>query len=200
MLLFVLSISLFSFAFPIFFIGCTDPAMDELSQQGLLQDIPSAQEIRDSYKDQKEQGSQLQIPAPSQTSSTSGIDIPFLKGKSIDQVKGILTQQLGSLQEVLTLANPEEEIRRYENGEVSLYEGLIYRIKVIFPYAMRRSDALMYVGIPEQVDKYLVTHREYQLMNTFEMRRIRLRRDSQDNELVTEIEVFAWIPSEVVTK
>ena len=44
------------------------------------------------------------------SSSTSGIDIPYLKGKSIEQVKGILTQQLGPLQEVLPLANPEEEI------------------------------------------------------------------------------------------
>ena len=90
--------------------------------------------------------------------------------------------------------------RRYENGEISLYEGIVYRVKVLFPYPMRRSEALLYVGIPEQVDKYLVTHNEYQLMNTFEMRRIRLRRDSKENELVTEIEVFAWIPSEVVTK
>jgi hypothetical protein len=185
---------------PIFFVGCTDPAMDELSQQGLLQDIPSAQENRESYEEKKEQKKKIKSPDPSQSTSTSGIDIPFLKGKSIDQVKGTLMQQLGSLQEVLPLANPEEEIRRYEKGEVSLYEGLIYRVKVIFPYPMRRSEGLMYVGIPEQVDKYLVTHHEYQLMNTFEMRRIRLRRENKENELVTEIEVFAWIPSEVVTK
>ena len=101
---------------------------------------------------------------------------------------------------MIPLANPEEEIRKYEQGEVSLYENSIYRIKVILPYPMRRSKALMYVGIPEQVDNYLVAHREYQLTNTFEMRRIRLRRDSQENELVTDIEVFAWIPSEVVSK
>jgi len=171
--------------------------MEELSQQGLLQDVPSAQEIRDSYQEQKEEKKTKEQVS---SSSTSGIDIPYLKGKSIEQVKGILTQQLGPLQEVLPLANPEEEIRRYENGEISLYEGIVYRVKVLFPYPMRRSEALMYVGIPEQVDKYLVTHNEYQLMNTFEMRRIRLRRDSKENELVTEIEVFAWIPSEVVTK
>ena len=144
----------------------------------------------------EEKKTKTQVPS----SSTSGIDIPYLKGKSIEQVKGILTQQLGPLQEVLPLANPEEEIRRYENGEISLYEGIVYRVKVLFPYPMRRSEALMYVGIPEQVDKYLVTHNEYQLTNTFEMRRIRLRRDNKENELVTEIEVFAWIPSEVVTK
>ncbi len=183
--------------FPIFFIGCTDPAMEELSQQGLLQDVPSAQEVRESYQEQKDK---KKNDAPIMNASTSGIDIPYLKGKSIEQLKGVLTQQLGSLQEVMPLANPEEEIRRYENGEISLYEGIVFRVKVIFPYPMRRSDALMYVGIPEQVDKYLVTHHEYQLMNTFEMRRIRLRRDSKENELVTEIEVFAWIPSEVVTK
>ena len=35
---------------------------------------------------------------------------------------------------------------------------------------MQRSEGLMYVGIPEQVDKYLVTHNEYQLIDTFEMR------------------------------
>ena len=192
-----LFISLFCTILPIFFTGCTDPAMEELSQQGLLQDVPSAQEIRDSYQEQKEE---KKTKAQVSSSSTSGIDIPYLKGKSIEQVKGILTQQLGPLQEVLPLANPEEEIRRYENGEISLYEGIVYRVKVLFPYPMRRSEALMYVGIPEQVDKYLVTHNEYQLMNTFEMRRIRLRRDSKENELVTEIEVFAWIPSEVVTK
>ena len=29
----------------LFFLGCTDPAMEELSQQGLLQDVPSAQEL-----------------------------------------------------------------------------------------------------------------------------------------------------------
>lgn len=192
-----LFISLFCTIFPIFFTGCTDPAMEELSQQGLLQDVPSAQEIRDSYQEQKEEKKTKEQVS---SSSTSGIDIPYLKGKSIEQVKGILTQQLGPLQEVLPLANPEEEIRRYENGEISLYEGIVYRVKVLFPYPMRRSEALMYVGIPEQVDKYLVTHNEYQLTNTFEMRRIRLRRDNKENELVTEIEVFAWIPSEVVTK
>ena len=98
-----LFISLFCLIFPIFFIGCTDPAMEELSQQGLLQDVPSAQEIRDSYQDQKdEKKTKAQVPS----SSTSGIDIPYLKGKSIEQVKGILTQQLGPLQEVLPLGPP----------------------------------------------------------------------------------------------
>ena len=198
----MLFVSLFCLVSSIFFIGCTDPAMDELSQQGLLQDVPSAKEVRESYEEKKiqKQTQKQQTLDPSQSNSTSGIDIPFLRGKSIDQVKGILTQQLGPLQEVIPLANPEEEIRKYEQGEVSLYENNIYRVKVIFPYPMRRSEALMYVGIPEQVDNYMVTHREYQLTNTFEMRRIRLKRESQENELVTDIEVFAWIPSEVVSK
>ena len=179
-------------------IACNDPGMDELSQKGLLQDIPSAQEIREQYQEKKDLPPQT--PYNPQSTSTSGIDIPFLKGKAIDQVKGLLTQQLGPLQEVIPLANPEEEIRRYERGEISLYEKNVYRVKVILPEAMRRSEALMHVGIPEQVDEYMVTHREYQLTNKFELRRIRMRRQNPDNELVTEIEVFAWLPSEIVTK
>ena len=123
--------------------ACNDPGMDELSQKGLLQDIPSAQEIREQYQEKKD------LPPQStynpQSTSTSGIDIPFLKGKAIDQAKGMLTQQLGPLQEVIPLANPEEEIRRYETGEISLSENNIYRVKVILPEPMRHCEALMYV-------------------------------------------------------
>ena len=68
----------------------------------------------------------------------------------------------------------------------------------ILPYQrhIRRSQALHLLGFPEQVDKYLITHREYVLENDWTFKRIRMKRHSQEDELVTSVSAWKFYPQE----
>jgi hypothetical protein len=68
---------------------------------------------------------------------------------------------------------------------------------LILPELLRRSSVLQILGFPEQVDKYLITHREYILENEWAFRRIRMKRDSKDNELVKEVSAWKFSPQEL---
>ena len=73
-------------------------------------------------------------------------------------------------------------------------------IKISLPTPVRRSTALIQTGFPEQVDKYIDTHKEYQLLNEWGFRRIRMRRQSKDDELVKSLEAWKWVPNEKVRR
>lgn len=69
----------------------------------------------------------------------------------------------------------------YDRGTIYVYDGRIYRLDIPLPEHMRRSEALLTLGFPEQVDKYLITHREYVLENEWAFRRLRMMRVSKEN-------------------
>ena len=167
--------------------GCFDPNVQTLPEQTLLSELPSAEENREQ-----------EAPAEASVYSKSEdvlVDILYMGGKPFQEINDLLATQLGPLQEHLELNN-QEEFRRYEQGDISIKDGAVFRIKFFYPEAIRRNQALTQIGFPEQVGSYIITHKEYQLTNQFGFRRLRMKRESKNTELVTEIEAWKWIPQE----
>ena len=167
--------------------GCFDPSAQTLPEQTLLGDVPSAEENRERE-------------APIETtvySKSEGVlvDILYMGGKPFHEINDLLATQLGPLQEHLELNN-KEEFRRYEQGDISIKDGAVFRIHFFYPESIRRNTALAQIGFPEQVGSYIITHKEYQLTNQFGFRRLRMKREDKSTELVTEIEAWKWIPQE----
>ena len=177
------------------FSGCNapPPVLSGIPEKPILQETSSAEEEREADLIPK--------AAPVYT-KPSGVfvDAPNICGRLLKDVQDLLMEQLGGFQKRIDLTKRDGERRLYERGEIRLVNGEIYMLRTILPEPMRRSQALQTMGFPEHVGKYAITHREYQLTNQWEFRRIRLKRESQDNEMVTEIEAWKWIPNERVRR
>ena len=179
----------------LFLLSCrnTEPVISGI-EEPLLENVSSAQEER-----QKEQKKQAQ-PSPYEKREQIYIDINYLGGKNISVVQDIIQDQLGDFIQKQALSPKNGEVRKYENGLLRVLEGQIYMIKVQLPSPVRRSTALIQTGFPEQVDDYIDTHKEYQLLNEWGFRRIRMRRKNRTEELVKSIEAWKWVPNEKVRR
>ena len=85
-----------------------------------------------------------------------------------------------------------------ERGELRAIDDRVYMLRLPLPEPMRRADVLRIIGLPPQVSETIQTHREYRLNHERGFRRIRMIRQSRRNELVTEVEIWQFIPGEHV--
>ena len=172
---------------PILGFGCEDePVLQAIETPTLLDEIPSAEErlaTKDLVEYRKKEGIY--------------IDVRYLGGRNWTSVQPTLAEQLGDLQDSQELPMRQGLRYQYEKGSIYIYEDQIYRIDLPLPEELRRSATLQLLGFPEQVDKYLITHREYVLENEWEFRRIRMKRVSKDNELVNEVSAWKFSPQEL---
>ena len=178
-----------------FFLSCrnTEPIMSGI-EEPLLEDVSSAQENRviDAQK---------QVPSsPYEKSEQVYIDINYIGGKRLSVIQDVIQDQLGDFISKRAISPKNGQIRTYENGILRVVDGQIYMIKINLPTPVRRSTALIQTGFPEQVGDYLTTHKEYQLLNEWGFRRIRMRRQKKYDELITTIEAWKWVPNEQVRK
>ena len=168
-------------------IGCKDePVLQAIDAPTILDAVPSADErlaTKDIVEYQKKEGVY--------------VDVRYLGGRSWNDAQPTLSDQLGKLQDNLELPMRQGTRYIYDKGSVYIYEGQIYRIDLALLEELRRSAVLQILGFPEQVDKYLITHREYVLENEWEFRRIRMKRVGTDNELVNEVSAWKFSPQEM---
>jgi hypothetical protein len=175
------------FSFVLFSTGCkNEPVLRAIEQPALLKEVPSAEE-------------RLEAKEEVQYSTKEGVyvDVMYLGGRDWIISQPILLEQLGSLQETQELPMRQGIRYQYDNGSIFVYEGRIYRMDLMLPELLRRSSVLQILGFPEQVDKYLITHREYILENEWAFRRIRMKRDSKSNEFVKEVSAWKFSPQEL---
>ncbi len=168
-------------------LGCEpEPVLQAIETPAILEEVPSA-----------EQRLENQGQVVYQKKDGVYIDVMYLGGRNWVDSQPILLEQLGDLQETQALPMRQGVRYRYDKGTVFVYEDRIYRIDLPLPELLRRSAVLQSLGFPEQVDKYLITHREYVLENEWEFRRMRMFRDSKDNEWVKEVSVWKFSPQEL---
>lgn len=156
----------------------------------LLQDQPNAAESTEAR------------PGPSEVyvrPQGVHVDVEHLGGRSFREFRDVLADQLGTLQQTTQLPGGDGVEYRFERGTVRVLDDDIYMLLVPLPEPLRRTDALVLLGFPAQVDRYLTLHREYRLNNELGFRRIRLKRQSRDSELVTEVEAWVEVPGESPT-
>jgi hypothetical protein len=124
------------------------------------------------------------------------VDVRHLGGQRLDEVRGLLADQLGPLQATSELNRGDGREMRFSGGVLRVVDGRIYMLRVPLPEPMRRTDALEVLGFPPYVGRYLLLHREYRLNHEWGFRRLRMTRLARDSELVTEVEAWRFIPQE----
>ena len=124
------------------------------------------------------------------------IDVFYLGGRSYTNSQGIIAEQLGEFQEVINLPMGKGQRYRFEKGNVQVLDDEIYMLQIALPEPKRRSDTFVSMGFPEQIDNYIITHREYIVEHQWEFIRFRLRRESKDSEFVNRFEAWKWDPKD----
>ncbi len=167
--------------------GPEEPVLEGVPQQPLLQATPA-------------QGADVAASADPEAgyAPPAGVDVDvhYLGGRSFREQRDVVGAQLGNLVEVTPLPGGGGEEMRFERGSLRVVDDRIYMIDVPLTTPLRRTDALLALGFPAQADRYVILHREYRLNNAWGFRRIRLKRESADNELVTEVEAWQEVPGE----
>jgi len=124
------------------------------------------------------------------------VDVQRFGGASFMESQPYLSEQLGEFVSKHTLIPRDGERRVYEKGEVRIVDDTIYMIRFILPEPMRRNKALRVAGFTEFIDKYVITHHEYQVLYKWDFVRFRMKREDGESELVTSFEAWKWIPLE----
>ncbi len=128
------------------------------------------------------------------------VDVQYLCSHPLTTIRGEVLDQLGRLTESSTLPAGQGEELVLERGALRVVDDRIYMIRLPLPEPMRRADVLRVVGLPPQVGETILTHREYRLNHERGFRRIRMKRQSRNNELVTEVELWHFIPGEHIQR
>lgn len=168
--------------------GPEEPVLKGVPAEALLEDQPSADQ-RAANADRVQRSSAEPYARPAGVY----VDVLYLGGASFRLNRDLLADQLGALQSVEDLPDGAQRAR-FERGLVQVKDDTIYLITVPLPQPLRRSEALNSMGFPAYVGRYVSLHREYRLNNTWGFRRLRLKRQSAEDELVTELEAWHSIP------
>ena len=137
-----------------------------------------------------------EAPAAYQRAAHVYVDVPFLAGKLYAEVRDLVADQLGDQRGTRELPQRGDQELNFTRGDLRTEDGRIYMIRVPLPNPMQRADALALCGFSTQVGRAIGTSREYRLNHEWGFRRIRLERLGADNDLVTELEAWRWVPGE----
>lgn len=168
-----------------FIAACTEP---KPVLQGLEEESILAKQPEQSPLSEKKEGYQK--------SSSVYIDVFYLGGRSYSNSQGIIAEQFGEFQEEINLPMGKGIRYRFEKGNIQVLNDEIYMMQIELPEAKRRSNAFLSMGFPEQIDTYIITHREYIVEHEWGFLRFRLQRESKDSELVNRFEAWKWDPKD----
>ena len=124
------------------------------------------------------------------------IDLAMLSGAQLDQVRGLLSMQMGDVLETVELPSGKGRKLVFAQGQVWEIDGRIYQIRVDLPRPTRREPALLSLNIPPQVDRPAALSGEVRVQWHGGFERVRLGRSERWSELFTWVEVRAFDPNE----
>lgn len=124
------------------------------------------------------------------------IDLAVLSGAQLEQVRGLLSMQMGDVSETVELPNGNGRKLVFEQGQVWEIDGRIYQIRVELPRPTRREPALMSLNIPTQIDRPAALSGEVRVQWHGGFERVRLGRSERWSELFSWVEVRAFDPRE----
>lgn len=114
------------------------------------------------------------------------IDVQFMGGRKVDNIRDIIADQLGSLAEQSEPVDGKQTLV-FERGELKTVDGTIMVIDVPLPEPVRRTEALVLAGFSPRVDKYLAFTKEFRVVQWQDFRRIVLYRVAPNAEEVNRI-------------
>lgn len=132
--------------------------------------------------------------APYETPEGVVVDAPYLAGRSWEQVRDVVSAQLGDIQEVRALDPRDGTEYVLERGRVRVHDGQVYLVYLELPRATRRSSALLQTGFPPQADRWFELHDEFRLRWHAGFERLRMGRDEENPEMVIWVEALLRSP------
>ncbi len=165
-----------------------EPVLPGIPEEPILSDLPAPGEAAAPAR--------RKAPKPYEKREDVYIDVRYLGGRSWSEARPIVERQFGSLESTRALPGEKGQEYVFPRGVLRVLDDRIYMIRVPLPEPLRRTDALVALGFPPQVDRWVVLHREYRLNHEWGFRRIRMKRHGRGDELVTEVEAWSWVPGE----
>lgn len=141
----------------------------------------------------------VQQPTPNQTAAYVKpadvyVDVRHFCGQRLDAVRVELTDQLGERQSVRELGAVDGREFQFIRGTVREVGGTIYMVSVPLIEPMYRRVALQQTGFPAFSTSVIRLSNEFRINNSWDFRRIRMKRIERDAEMVSEVEAWRWIP------
>ena len=173
-------------------VGCrnTDPVLVGIPAEPLLEEKSTPTQVLKKIKSKPEKVVHYSKP-PGVV-----VDVQRFAGTSFIEAQPYLSEQLGEFVSKHQLSPRDGERRIYDKGEIRIVDDTIYMIRFTLPKPMRRNKALQAAGFMEFVDKYIITHHEYQVLYKWDFVRFRMKRINSESELVKSFEAWKWIPLE----
>lgn len=122
------------------------------------------------------------------------VDVARFAGRSLDEVRGELEEQMGATVAIVELNPREGREIRLGSGLVREVDGAIYLVRVDLPHPMRRSEAMRRIGLPPQVRKWLGFSNEWRAAWLYGFERVRMGREERGSEFVVWVEALKSNP------
>ena len=139
---------------------------------------------------------QPKTPAPYVKPDDVYVDARHFGGKRFETVRDQLIDQMGQRQGQRFLSASQGKEIQYIRGRIRIKDGVIYMIQIDLPKAMLRREALQSTGFPAYTGGAIRFSGEYRINNQWDFRRIRMKREYRDAEMVNQIEAWRWNPRE----
>lgn len=133
-------------------------------------------------------------PAPYVKPADVYVDVRHLCGQRMDAVRVELNEQLGDRQNVRELGAVDGREIQFIRGTIREVGGTIYMVSVPLIEPMYRRVALQQTGYPAFAGGVIRLSNEFRINNSWDHRRIRMKRVARDAEMVSEVEAWRWIP------
>lgn len=163
---------------------------------------PRASPAPDAEEGATAEGATAEAPAaeagPTPYARAEGVivDVRYLGGKDYQEVRDVVADQLGALQQSAELPGDNGRQLVFERGELRVVDGRIIRVRVPLEPPLRRTAALAATGFPPATGRYVTLHREYRLNHEWGFRRIRMMRENRTSELVNVVDAWLRVPGE----
>ncbi len=140
----------------------------------------------------------VENPGPKVYSMAEGVqvDAPHLLTHPVTETREAVLDQLGDLTGSRDLAPGSGQELTLARGRIRVIDQRPYMVAFSFGRAVRQDQAFHLAGLPSQIGEPITTHRELRFHNERGMRLVRLIREAPNAELVSGVEVWAWIPGE----
>jgi hypothetical protein len=122
------------------------------------------------------------------------VDVRHFCGQRLDAVRVELSQQLGDRQSVRELGAVDGREIQFIRGSIREVGGTIYMVSVPLLEPMYRRVALQQTGFSVFSGGVIRLSNEFRINNSWDFRRIRMKRIERDAEMVSEVEAWRWIP------
>ncbi len=124
------------------------------------------------------------------------VDVRHICGKRLETVRTALHEQLGEQESIRDLSGNHGREIQFTRGRIRVADQTVYMVSVPLNEPMFRREALQRLGFPAFTGGVIRTSRDYRINNVWDFRRVRMIRAGRDEEKVSQVEVWRWLPRE----